>query len=201
MGNNAAENLGIVLAAIVGVSLALTQAVGPLLVYLTEAIKRTGKVKDGYAGVVTLVLGMVLGGALGGLTDAMSEADSYGFGTMVALGVFGGALMAAGAVKTYKAMGDVNTKTATLKMDASDLTSDPEPETMLQMRSTALASQPMSTTPLSRADIEAMQAELDAHDDDGQDPATPNVIPAPPLPPDATADNPRVMYADPQARK
>src|SRR6478736_2156028 len=110
MNGDAAADMAIALAAIVGISLALTQAMGGLLVYLTEAIKATGKVKAGYAGIVTLLLGMALGGALGGLTEVMVNGDTYGFWTMVALGVFGGALMAAGAVKTYKAMGEVNTK-------------------------------------------------------------------------------------------
>lgn len=188
MGNNAAENLGIVLAAIVGVSLALTQAVGPLLVYLTEAIKSTGKVKDGYAGVVTLILGMVIGGALGGLTDAMSEADSYSFSTMVALGVFGGALMAAGAVKTYKAMGDVNAKTGTLVVDSSALqlsnqSSDDDVEHAVN-----------GTPTLSLTDVADMRAALAEHDEYVADASTPNVLTAPPVP---TEPMPAVPSSDP----
>lgn len=108
MDSEAAQSIAVVLAAVVAVSLTLSQVLGGLLVYLTEAIKATGKVRDGWAGVVSLILGVLLGVALAGLADMMSPENTYSLGAMLLLGAFAGALMAAGAVKTYKAMGDVN---------------------------------------------------------------------------------------------
>jgi hypothetical protein len=164
MSGDAAQSLGIVLAAIVAASLALSQAVGPLLVYLTEAVKATGKVKDGYAGMVTLVLGMVIGGALGGLSDAIAD-ESYGFGVMVALGVFAGALMAAGAVSSYKAMGDVNTSAGS----ASDAAT-------IDAAASAIVTSDIDQSVMSDHDLSVMQSALDDHDTSAG-----NVTPAPPL--------------------
>lgn len=201
MDQDAAKNLAVVLAAVVGVSLALVQAVGPLLVYLTEAVKATGRIREGYSGIVALVLGIGLGASLGWLTDSLATDERVGTSTMVGLGAFGGALMAAGAIKTYKAMGDVNTQAAPERTDmatmadldaavsylsnnqsygqmspaAADDESELEP---LQPSDFA----PMTTTPLTPADMAAMQAELEAHDAYQSDPATPNVLAAPPLP-------------------
>lgn len=116
----AAENIATVLASIVAVSLVLTQVLGGLVVYLVEAIKATGKVKEGYSGLVALVVGMGLGMGLGGLTDRMAD-DGFSLTTMLLMGAFAGALMAAGAVKTYKAMGEVNPKHSEIVVDASQL--------------------------------------------------------------------------------
>lgn len=119
---DAVQSVAVALAAIVAVSLALSQALGGLLTYLTEAIKSTGKVPDGYAGVVALVLGVILGATLGVLANSMAT-QSYGWGTMLGLGAFAGAIVAAGAVKSYKAMGDVNTgAVAPARTDLATLT-------------------------------------------------------------------------------
>ena len=110
MGNEA-EQIALVVGVVVAVSLALSQALGGMLTYLTEAIKATGHVPEGYGGIVAMALGILLGMALGGLSDLMAE-DSYGMGTMLLLGAFAGALVAANSVKTFKAMGEVNTTPA-----------------------------------------------------------------------------------------
>jgi hypothetical protein len=108
MDQQAAENIAVVVGIVVAVSLALTQAMGGLVTYLVEAIKGTGKVKDGYSGIVAILIGMLLGMGLTGLADGMAD-EGYSLGTMLLLGAFAGALMAAGSVKTFKAMGDINT--------------------------------------------------------------------------------------------
>jgi hypothetical protein len=95
---------------------------------------------------------------------------------MIVLGVFGGALMAAGAVKTYKAMGEVNTKNASGVVNVNT-------DQFLEGLSIGAGMRDPSQSdagPLTQADIEAMRAELDAMDDYVQDPATPNVLPASP---------------------
>lgn len=131
MDSQAAENIALVIGIIVAVSLALTQAMGGLVMYLVEAIKQTGKVRDGYSGIVAVVVGVLLGMGLAGLADGMA-AEPYGLGTMLLLGAFAGALMAAGAVKTYKASGDVNTTGAFSEgMAAGELAASTNPFTPL----------------------------------------------------------------------
>jgi hypothetical protein len=133
MGELEVESMAMALGAIITVSLALTQALGGLLMYLVEAIKATGKVREGWAGIVALIMGMVLGGALGGLTDAVAD-ESMSVGTLMGLGAFGGALMAAGAIKTYKAVGEVNqgaTITLTPTVDDTELETAYGPETAI----------------------------------------------------------------------
>lgn len=111
-----AEAIGLVVA----VSLALTQALGGLVTYIVEAIKQTKRVPEGYSGIVALVVSMVLGMALA-MLGALMAPGSYGFGALVLLGAFAGALMAAGAIKTYKAMGEVNTKAAPERTDMATM--------------------------------------------------------------------------------
>lgn len=111
MDSNAVENMAAVIAVIVGFSLALSQALGGLLTYLVEAIKATGKIRDGYSGLVAIGLGILLGVGLGALVNAMAD-EPYDLLTMLLVGAFAGALMAAGSVKTFKAMGAVNTMPA-----------------------------------------------------------------------------------------
>jgi hypothetical protein len=109
--NEAVQNLALVIGIIVAFSLALTQAMGGLLTYLVEAIKATGKVAEGWAGVVAIFLGILIGGVLAAIADGLAE-EPYGLGTMLMVGGFAGALMAAGSIKTFKAMGQVNTSAA-----------------------------------------------------------------------------------------
>lgn len=162
-------NMGAVLAAIVTVSLALTQAIGPLVMYLTEAIKATGKIRDGWSGLVALIVGVAIGSALGWLTDAFAN-ESYGTWAMVGLGAFAGAMMAAGAVKTYKAVGEVNTKAmvvSSVTIPAVDASADPEPY-----------AEPSQT--LGQADMADVQAVLDSdHGPVAEDVGV--IIPTPPL--------------------
>lgn len=107
----AADQIGAVLAIVVGASLALSVALGSLLSYLTESVKRTGLVPTGYGGLLALGISMLLGVTLAALTALMTD-TGYGFGTMLLLGAFAGAVMAAGAVKEYQASADLNTAPA-----------------------------------------------------------------------------------------
>ena len=107
MDNNLAEELAKVAGIIVAVSLVLVQVLGGLLMYLVEALKATGKIKEGWSGLIAIVLGIGLGMGLAAITDSLVD-NSPGMGPMLAIGAFAGAMMAAGAVKTFKAVGDVN---------------------------------------------------------------------------------------------
>lgn len=115
MDSNLAEELAKVAGLLVAASLVLVQVLGGLLMYLVDALKATGKVKDGYSGLVAIVLGIFLGMGLAAITETMVD-NSPGMVQMLAIGAFAGALMAAGAVKTYKAVGEVNPAVA-VKVD------------------------------------------------------------------------------------
>lgn len=166
MDNHAAQNIAITLAAIVGIGLALSPALGPLVMYLVEAIKGTGKVPAGYGGIVAIVIGVLIGAGLGALTDAMAE-DSYSIGVMIALGAFAGALMASGAIREYKAAGDVNTTPAMVAGKALAIEEMPAAQAETHAWRDAA---PMTTQPLTQADIEAMHAELAKVEETGTHP-------------------------------
>lgn len=100
------ENIATVLAAIITLGLALRAGVGPVVMYLTEAVKDAFKLPDGWGGITSVVVGMILGVALGGLT-ASATPDSPLF-TFMAFGALAGLFMAAGAIETHKAAGQVN---------------------------------------------------------------------------------------------
>jgi len=180
MDNTSVENMGQVLAIIVTVSLALMQAVGPLVMYITEAIKATGKVKDGWSGLVALIVGIAIGAGLGGLTDALA-AESYDRWALVGVGAFAGALMAAGAIKTYKAVGEVNTKATPTVVLTHEVTG-PDPNELEPD-----ASQPA----LSQSDFDAMNTALEGYGPLAE--PVDHVTPAPPLP---DAPTPIVVTAE-----
>lgn len=103
------EDIAKVLAAIIAIGLALQSAVGPVVMYITEAIKSAFKPKSGYAGLIALGVAVVLGVVIGVLTAATTP--DTGVGTYAAFGAIAGVFMAAGAVKTYKAAGSINPAT------------------------------------------------------------------------------------------
>lgn len=111
MFEGTAENIASVLAMIVGVALALSTALGSLVTYLVEAVKATGLIKDGYAGLVAIGVGIALGMGLTGLTDLLAS-EPYSLGTMLLLGAFVGAIVGAGGISQYKASAMVNTDPA-----------------------------------------------------------------------------------------
>jgi len=107
MDIDAGQEMAKVAGIIVAASLVLSQVLGGVLAYLVESIKATGKVKDGWSGLLTLIMGTGLGILLAVTTDLLAD-NSPGIAQMVALGAFAGLLMSAGAIKTYKAMGEMN---------------------------------------------------------------------------------------------
>lgn len=101
------ENIAAVLAAIIALGLALRSGVGPVVMYLTEAIKDAFKPPAGWGGLLSVVVGIGLGVILGALTALVTE-DS-GLGTFMAFGALAGLFMAAGAIESHKASGQINT--------------------------------------------------------------------------------------------
>jgi pimeloyl-ACP methyl ester carboxylesterase len=172
MDSDSVASMGQVLAVIVTVSLALTQAIGPLVMYITEAIKATGKVKEGWSGLVALVVGVSLGAGLGWLTDAFA-AENYDRWSLVGVGAFAGALMAAGAIKTYKAVSQVNVQATPAVVITGETMSTDEGE---------IEPTTMAATAVTQADIDAMDAELARHGPLAEDESHMHVMPAPPLP-------------------
>jgi hypothetical protein len=104
-----AETIAVLLAGIVTLSLALKAALGPTAMYLTEQIKSAYPIRDGAGGLVALCVSLVLGGALGALAGVLSAGTDPGSVTVfVALGMFAGLFVSAGATESYKAAGLTN---------------------------------------------------------------------------------------------
>src|SRR5688500_14546082 len=94
------ENIATVLAAIIALGLALRSGVGPVVMYLTEAIKDALQPPEGWGGVISVIVGMGLGMTVGALTALMTPES--GMGTFIAFGALAGLFMAAGAIETHK---------------------------------------------------------------------------------------------------
>lgn len=99
-----AEAIGIVL----GVSMILGRIVGPVVMYLVDAIKGTGLIPSGYAGILGIVLSVLLAVPAMVLVDGLTPSNQPTW-VLLLLGAFAGLVIAADAVKEYKAAGDVNT--------------------------------------------------------------------------------------------
>lgn len=102
------DNIAGVLAAIIGLGLALRAGVGPVVMYLTEAIKDAFEPPAGYGGLISVIVGMVLGVAVGALTAILTTGTDIW--TYAAFGALGGLFMASGAIEAHKAAGAVNTQ-------------------------------------------------------------------------------------------
>lgn len=101
------ENIATVLAAIIALGLALRAGVGPVVMYLTEAVKDAFKPPAGWGGLISVLVGMILGITVGALA-ALTTPDT-GIGTFMAFGAVAGLFMASGAIESHKAAGDLNT--------------------------------------------------------------------------------------------
>lgn len=106
--DNINENIATVLAAIIALGLALRAGVGPVVMYLTEAVKDALKPPSGWGGLISVLVGMALGVTVG-LLAALTTPDT-GIGTFMAFGAVAGLFMASGAIESHKAAGDLNTK-------------------------------------------------------------------------------------------
>lgn len=102
------SNIATVLAAVIALGLALKAGVGPVVMYLTEAIKDALHPEPGAGGLISVAVGVILGSVIGALT-AVVTADSSVV-AYVGFGAIGGLFMAAGAVESHKAAGAVNTE-------------------------------------------------------------------------------------------
>lgn len=109
--NEINEQIATVLAAIIALGLALRAGVGPVVMYLTEAVKDAFKPPAGWGGIISVLIGMILGVTLGLLT-ALTTPDTP-LATFMAFGAVAGLFMASGAIETHKAAGQVNARAKT----------------------------------------------------------------------------------------
>lgn len=102
-----AANIATLVAGIVALSLALKSALGPTVMYVTEQLKAAYPIRDGAGGLVALTVSLVMSGLLAGLAGLL-YATPRELPLYVALGVFVGFFVSAGATEAYKASALVN---------------------------------------------------------------------------------------------
>lgn len=113
------DQIATLLAAIIALGLALRAGVGPVVMYLTEAIKDAFKLPDGWGGLMSVIVGIIVGVTLGGLSAAVTTDSDIG--VFMAFGALGGLFMAAGAIETHKAAGQVNPEAgAAVNVESAD---------------------------------------------------------------------------------
>lgn len=103
-----AANIAQLVAGIVALSLALKAALGPVVMYLAEQIKSAYPVRDGAGGLIALCVSLIMGGLLGLMAGALYRTPTESLLLYVALGIFAGFFISAGATESYKASALVN---------------------------------------------------------------------------------------------
>lgn len=106
---NSFSDIAAVVAALVALGLALRSAVGPTLMYLTEAVKSALPISDGKGGVIAVAIGCAFGTALGVVTGLLADVNGREYAGLAAIGFMAGIFMASGAIEAHKASALVNT--------------------------------------------------------------------------------------------
>ena len=102
-----AENIAVLVAGIIALSLALKSALGPTVMYVTEQLKSAYPIRDGAGGLVALAVSLVMSAMLAGLAGLL-YATPRELPIYMALGLFVGFFVSAGATESYKASALVN---------------------------------------------------------------------------------------------
>ena len=119
-----AEQIGITVGLVVAASLALQTALGPAMASIVEAIKATGRAPEGYAGLVSLVIGTGLGAAAGLLACAQSQQFNP---LWIGVGAFAGLIgLGAGGVRSHLVVQGYQQQAAWNDSKAV-MTAEPEP--------------------------------------------------------------------------
>lgn len=107
--NDLVTTVGIIVAA----ALALATAMGPTVMYLTEALKKAFHVENGTGGLIALVISILLTAVLAVVTTNLTQegADSKEYLVALGIGAFVGVFVGGGAVQAYKAASSVNPTT------------------------------------------------------------------------------------------
>lgn len=148
------NDIATVVAALVAVALALATAMGPTVMYITEALKKAFNVSDGKGGLVALAISIFLTAVLSVVTTYTTQEGASIREYIAALGIGSviGIFVGGGAVQSYKAAGSINTD----KVLSSSLVASAPISTF------ALASRPATTpTPLFSDDVDD---ELSTHE-------------------------------------
>lgn len=109
LSGNQFQNIAAVVGAIVALALTLQTATGPTVMYLTEALKAAFPNQSGKGGLYAIGVSCTLGAGLGIITAIVTGASGSGYVGFLAIGLFVGLFMAAGAVNSHKAAATVNT--------------------------------------------------------------------------------------------
>ena len=119
------DDLAITVGAIVAVALALATAIGPTVMYLTEAIKKAFHVENGSGGLIATVLSVVLTSILALVTTYLTQvdADTREYIAAVGVGAVIGIFVGGGAVQAYKAAGSINPSTENFRTQFNELMS------------------------------------------------------------------------------
>jgi hypothetical protein len=96
------EQIGITVGLVVAASLALQTALGPAMAGIVEAIKATGRIAEGYSGMVSVAIGTGFGTLAGLIACAESGALSLQNAHWIVVGAFAGLIgLGAGGVRSH----------------------------------------------------------------------------------------------------
>ena len=96
------EQIGLVVGLVVAASLALQTALGPAMAGIVEAIKATGRIAEGYSGMVSMAIGTGFGTLAGLIACAESGSLSPQNVHWIVVGAFAGLIgLGAGGVRSH----------------------------------------------------------------------------------------------------
>jgi hypothetical protein len=96
------EQIGITVGLVVAASLALQTALGPAMAGIVESIKATGRIAEGYSGLVSMAIGISFGTLAGLIACAESGALSLQNAHWIVVGAFAGLIgLGAGGVRSH----------------------------------------------------------------------------------------------------
>jgi hypothetical protein len=146
------EEIGLAIGLVVAASLALQAALGPAMTTIVDAIKATGILPDGCAGVVSLGCGL----AVGVLTGIIAWQHS-GESLWLLIGAFAGLVLGAGGVKEHQsrvgALADGQETPATTTASGTPLAEDPTPVTAATVAAAVVPAQAPRGDPAPAAQV------------------------------------------------
>lgn len=104
------DSIAVTVGAIVAVALALAAAMGPTVMYITEALKKAFHIDNGSGGLIALGISILLTAILAVVTTYMTQEAAATREYVAALGIGAviGIFVGGGAVQAYKAAGSIN---------------------------------------------------------------------------------------------
>lgn len=118
---NQFDNIAVVVAAVVALSLTLAGSLGPALMLVTEAIKDAFNVGPGKGGLIALVVAIITTTALALITAILSveNASTGDYVALAAIGALVGVFVGAGAINSHKAAATIESTVLTTPQSAA----------------------------------------------------------------------------------